>query len=77
MKDRVLLPENGFYKANLHSHTTVSDGALTPEEAKKAYQAEGYSIVAFTDHRQYCKHEELDDDRFLSIAAARSTAKWR
>ena len=59
MKDRVLLPENGFYKANLHSHTTVSDGALTPEEAKKAYQAEGYSIVAFTDHHKYAWHREL------------------
>lgn len=65
-----LLPEKGnFYKANLHCHTVVSDGALTPEQVKEAYQKEGYSIVAFTDHRQYCKHEELDDDRFLSIAA--------
>ena len=65
-----LLPEKGnFYKANLHCHTVVSDGALTPEQVKEAYQKEGYSIVAFTDHRQYCKHEELNDDRFLSIAA--------
>ena len=28
-----LLPEKGnFYKANLHCHTVVSDGALTPEQ---------------------------------------------
>ena len=28
---KFLLPENGnFYKANLHCHTTISDGRLTP-----------------------------------------------
>ena len=32
-----LLPETGrFYKANLHRHTTVSDGEGTPEEVNKA-----------------------------------------
>ena len=36
-----LLPEKGnFYKANLHCHTVVSDGALTPEQVKEAYQAQ-------------------------------------
>ena len=30
-----LLPEEGqFYKANMHVHTTYSDGILTPEEVK-------------------------------------------
>ena len=37
---KYLLPENGnFYKANLHCHTTVSDGNWTPEEVKKNYMA--------------------------------------
>ena len=32
---RWLLPEEGsFYKANLHCHSTYSDGQLTPEELK-------------------------------------------
>lgn len=32
-----LLPETGhFYKANLHCHSTVSDGSRTPEEIKTA-----------------------------------------
>ena len=39
-----------FYKANLHCHTDLSDGFLTPEEVKALYKAHGYSIVAFTDH---------------------------
>ena len=52
MKDQILLPEAGYYKANLYCHTTLSDGEFTPEQIKAAYQEQGYSIVAFTDHRQ-------------------------
>ena len=41
---KYLLPETGhFYKANLHAHSTLSDGRLTPEELKAAYKAHGYS----------------------------------
>ena len=37
---KFLLPESGnFYKANLHSHCTVSDGKLTAEEMKAEYPA--------------------------------------
>ena len=36
MKDQILLPESGYYKANLHCHTTISDGEFTPEEIKAA-----------------------------------------
>ena len=38
------------YKANLHSHSVISDGNLTPAEMKKAYKDRGYSILAITDH---------------------------
>lgn len=65
-----LLPETGrFYKANLHSHTVISDGRLTPEEAKEHYKKHGYQIMAFTDHRIYRNHEELNDEEFLALAA--------
>ena len=37
MKKYLLPNGNKFYKANLHVHTTVSDGAMTPEEIKKIY----------------------------------------
>ena len=31
-----LLPENGkFYKVNMHSHSTYSDGVQTPEQLKE------------------------------------------
>lgn len=71
MSERIyLLPENGtYYKANLHCHTTISDGNLKPEEIREVYQKHGYSVVAYTDHREYRWHEELTDDTFLALAA--------
>ena len=63
-----LLPQGGrFYKANLHCHTTVSDGRLSPEEVKRAYMAHGYSIVAYTDHDVMIDHSELAEDGFLPL----------
>ena len=67
---KYLLPRNGkFYKANMHTHTTVSDGRLTPEEAKEVFKSLGYSIVAFTDHETIVPHPELRDDDFLPITS--------
>lgn len=40
-----------YYKANLHAHTTCSDGALTPEQVIGVYAEKGYDILALTDHR--------------------------
>lgn len=63
-----LLPETGnVYKANLHMHTVVSDGKMTPEETKAAYLAKGYSVVAFTDHEVLLPHNDLTDENFLAI----------
>ena len=70
MKDRFFLPcEGQWYKANLHAHTTCSDGALSPTEVKQAYREKGYAIVAFTDHWHYGYHPRLADSSFLPIAA--------
>ena len=67
---KYLLPERGaFYKANLHCHSTLSDGALTPAEIKAHYQEMGYSIVAYSDHNRYVYHEELNDPNFLALGA--------
>jgi len=65
---KYLLPEKGnFYKANLHCHTTVSDGAKTPEEIKTIYKQMGYSIVAYTDHNVLISQSHLSDDTFLAL----------
>lgn len=68
MKRTYIFPEEGtFYKANLHNHTICSDGVLTPEQSKEVYWANGYDIVAFTDHDNYFYHGQLTDEHFLAL----------
>lgn len=55
------------YKANMHSHSTISDGHWTVEEMKKRYMEQGYSIIAFTDHEAFIPHNDLSDENFLAI----------
>jgi hypothetical protein len=57
------------YKANLHCHTTVSDGTQTPEQIKELYTAQGYHIVAFTDHETLTPQNHLSDENFLALTA--------
>lgn len=38
------------HKANLHTHTTESDGRFTPPEVVRMYAEAGYTILAITDH---------------------------
>lgn len=56
-----------YYKANLHCHSTVSDGKMTPEELKELYKGQGYSILAYTDHEVLVLHNELTDPDFLAM----------
>ena len=69
MKKYLLPKREKYYKAAMHIHTTYSDGKKTPEEAKEAYKALGYSIVAYTDHDIMIPHNELADEEFLPITA--------
>jgi len=39
-----------FYRGNLHTHSTHSDGVLSPQEVCRRYQAEGYDFITLTDH---------------------------
>ncbi|TMV73779.1 phosphotransferase [Thioclava sp. BHET1] len=39
-----------FWRGNLHTHSTRSDGVLAPEEVCRRYRAEGYDFLALTDH---------------------------
>lgn len=68
MKKYLLPKEGSFYKANLHCHTILSDGKMTPEEVKEHYLKNGYNIVAFTDHSKFAWHKDLLSDDFLPIA---------
>jgi len=42
----------GQYKTNLHTHSTESDGRLSPAQVIEEYQARGYKALALTDHNR-------------------------
>lgn len=67
MKKYLISKEGTFYKANLHSHSTMSDGVLSPEQMKEHYKSLGYSVVAYTDHDLMVCHNDLTDDSFVAL----------
>ncbi|MCK4323257.1 MAG: hypothetical protein KAW89_01905, partial [Armatimonadetes bacterium] len=52
--------DGNWYKGNLHTHTTVSDGALIPQETIRLYAEGGYDFLALTDHDAVNNYEGLD-----------------
>lgn len=44
------------FKANLHTHSTTSDGEFTPQQQIDQYAARGYQVLSLTDHG---KHNDL------------------
>ncbi len=48
------------FKANLHAHSTASDGIFTPAELIRRYADAGYDVLALTDHRHTHRIAELD-----------------
>ncbi len=57
-----------WYKANLHTHSTVSDGPLSPAERVAQYRSAGYSVLALTDHRRTQDIAGLGDRKFLVVS---------
>ncbi|HEV2065530.1 MAG TPA: hypothetical protein VGR08_01755, partial [Thermomicrobiales bacterium] len=43
-------PPGRFFRGNIHSHSTRSDGLLSPPEVVRAYRQHGYDFLAITDH---------------------------
>jgi hypothetical protein len=54
-------------RGQLHTHTTCSDGSLTPQEVADVYAGLGFDFLAFTDHDHLLKPSYL-----LAIASVRS-----
>ena len=69
MKIEYIAEKGNRFKANLHCHTTCSDGELTPAEIKALYRKNGYSIVAYSDHNVLLDHSDLNDKDFLAMLA--------
>jgi len=49
LQNPFICPGN-WYRANLHAHTTKSDGNLSPEKCVEFYRGAGYQVLAITDH---------------------------
>ncbi|OHD66982.1 MAG: hypothetical protein A2176_16030 [Spirochaetes bacterium RBG_13_51_14] len=47
-------------KGCLHTHTTCSDGKLTPQQVADTYESKGYDFIAFTDHDYLLKPNYRD-----------------
>jgi hypothetical protein len=46
-------------KGQLHAHTTLSDGTLSPQEVADVYASLGFDFLAFTDHDHLLKPADL------------------
>jgi len=60
-------PGSRQLKANLHCHSTLSDGHLTPEALVDAYRKAGYSVLAITDHEAPYDHSAFSTEDFLLL----------
>jgi hypothetical protein len=50
MRQSAFSASGRFWRGNLHTHSTRSDGILAPDEVCRRYRAEGYDFLALTDH---------------------------
>ena len=56
-----------WFKGNIHSHTTVSDGTVTPEQQAADYRAMGYDFLSLTDHNVMLTHAQYSSGDFLML----------
>ena len=57
-----------WYKANLHTHTTMSDGALSPAARVAQYRGAGYHVLALTDHSATNDVRALSNPEMLVVS---------
>jgi len=59
-----------WFKANLHTHTTFSDGKATLDERIEQYGRSGYSVLAVTDHGLVADVSGKSSDELLVVSGA-------
>ncbi len=60
--------DGDWLRCALHTHTTNSDGELTPRALARHYERAGYDVLALTDH--WHRSEAPTSDRLLVLAGA-------
>jgi len=59
--------EGNWYKGNIHTHTTNSDGEFSPEKVIEGYKKKNYDFLAITDHNKVTDVEEYSREDFLLV----------
>ena len=67
--------DGNWYKGNIHCHTTVSDGHLTPSQVVALYKSNGYHFLAISDHDTYSDYgSEFNDEDFIVLPATETAS---
>lgn len=66
----VFKAEGNWYKGNLHSHTTNSDGPFTPRKTVDYYKEKGYQFLCITDHDKVTEVEGQREEKCLILRGA-------
>lgn len=56
-----------WFKGNIHTHSTMSDGITPPEDLVEFYKEKGYDFLSITDHGKVTNIEELGKPELLMI----------
>lgn len=70
----------GMTKIDLHSHTLVSDGALTPADLIARAKENGVTMLSITDHDSigaYSQLNDVDADGLKLIPGIEFSTQWR
>ena len=59
-----------WYRGNLHTHTTESDGQLTPEALVRTHKRGRYDFVVMTDHWKVTDRTDQSSEDFLILRGA-------
>lgn len=65
--------EPHWYRGNLHTHTTESDGDSSPADVVRWYREHGYDFLVITDHN---KVTAVQDDKILLIPGEEVTDRF-
>lgn len=75
MKKEMFPSSGSWYKGNLHSHTTNSDGWLTPEQSVALYKQYGYHFLCLSEHDYYTDlREQFDCEDFILLPGVEASA---
>lgn len=65
--------EGQWYRGDLHSHTTESDGKLSPKDAVEFYRTRGYDFLCLTDHNRVTDPDGLSTEGFLVLSGVETS----